>query len=812
MAAVTQLISTYTGGVSTQPDVKKLSGQVREADNCFADPTFGMTKRSGSLYLASLDDTPALKDGKWFFILRDNREAYIGCIVNGNIRIWNAITTVEASVDVSAGSTYITNTSTESNRHIFDVLTIQDTSIITNKNTVVAAQAIPSWTSGKNATVRLLEVSYGAEYVIDINGTEAARYDSPPNADSSTINANTILDDLKSDLEGKGYTVTKLDSSLEITSDTAFEINSRGGIGNDALLSFQDTLEVASLLPNQSIDGRLVKIINTDTDGLGYWTEFTADDGVSGNGFWEETVAPNVSPGFDNSTMPHQLKATAPNTFVLEPIPYEGRLVGDDETNPQPSFVGEKIQKSFFNSNRLGFLSEANVIMSQSGDPYNFYSASAQQQISSDVIDLNASSTRPVLLFSILNVAQGLLMFSRRQQFLLFSEDGALSPSTAVIRQISEYEMNTLVEPVNTGNSITFTSKSPSQSRVYSMVTRGSEDSPLVADIGKVVSGYLPDSIDFIESSPQNELTIFSGNTDKSLYFYRTYSNGQQIVLQSWFKWTMPGELQTFFAVEDRLFTVCAAGGHYLLSVVYFNQVQETEIIVNESGSIAGNPALEFYTKPSSIVLDGDNSKIYLPFTLPSQPATLLVTSSRTTFRRVNFDQFGYDDIASYNPNDDAGYIVKVDSWGEDGGGKYAVVNNQDLTGYATHCVVGYDYTMSLELPEFYYKMDGNDKVSDFTASLTISRLKFSIGLSGAISFKINAKGSDEWTDTQPVIEANYYLSNDSPLADENIFILPVYQRSKNFLVKAESDFPFPVSINSMMWEGQYSPRYYRRV
>ena len=48
-------------------------------------------------------------------------------------------------------------------------------------------------------------------------------------------------------------------------------------------------------------------------------------------------------------------------------------------------------------------------------------------------------------------------------------------------------------------------------------------------------------------------------------------------------------------------------------------------------------------------------------------------------------------------------------------------------------------------LPEFYYKMDGNDKVSDFTASLTISRLKFSIGLSGAISFKINAMGSEEW-------------------------------------------------------------------
>ena len=812
MAAVTQLISTYTGGVSTQPDVKKLSGQVREADNCFADPTFGMTKRSGSRYLANLADTPALKDAKWFFILRDNREAYIGCIVDGDIRIWNAITTVEASVDVSAGSAYIANSTTTIDRYAFDVLTIQDVSIITNKMTDVDALATPSWTAGKNATVRLLEVAYGAEYVIDINGSEAARYNSPADSDSETINANTILDKLKTDLEGEGFTVTKLDSSLEIEKSAAFTIDSRGGVGNDSLISFQDTVDVASILPNQSIHDRLVQIINTDTDGLGYWAEFTADDGVSGNGFWEETVAPNVSPGFDNSTMPHQLKATAPNTFVLEPIPYESRLVGDDETNPQPSFVGQTIQKAFFNSNRLGFLSEANVIMSQSGDPYNFYSASAQQQIASDVIDLNASSTRPVFLFSILNVAQGLLMFSRRQQFLLFSEDGALSPSTAVVRQISEYEMNTLVEPVNTGNSITFTSKSPSQSRVYSMVTRGSEDSPLVADIGKIVSGYLPDSIDFIEASPQNELTIFSGSNDNSMYFYRTYSNGQEIVLQSWFKWTMPGNMETFFAVEDRLFSICEVGGHYLLSVIYFNQVQETEIIVNTDGSVTGNPALDMYTSPTSIVKDGKNSKVYLPFTLPTLPATFMVTSSRSTFRRVNFDQFGYDDIASYSPTDDAGFIVKVDSWGEDGDGKYAVINNQDLTGYAAHCVVGYDYTMSLQLPEFYYKMDGNDKVSDFTASLTISRLKFSIGLSGAISFKINAKGSEEWTDTQPVIEANYYLSNDSPLADENIFILPVYQRSKNFLVKAESDFPFPVSINSMMWEGQYSPRYYRRV
>jgi len=814
MAAVTQLIPTFTSGVSTQPDTKKLSGQVKEADNCFADPTFGMTKRSGSLFLTTLDDTPALDHAKWFFILRDNREAYIGCIKGANIRVWNAITGNEASVDVSAGIGYLTGETPERpERLIYDVLTIQDTSIITNKTVDVEALSTPTWTdAGKKATVRLLEVSYGAEYVIFNNGAEVARYDSPPNSDTTTINANTILDDLASDLAGAGFTVTKLDTSLEIESTDVMAIDSKGGVANDALISFQDTIDVASNLPNQSVDGRLVKIINTDTDGFGYWTEFTADDGVSGNGFWEETVAPNVSPGFNNKTMPHQLRATDVDQFVFEPIPFESRLVGDDETNPQPSFVEQKIQKSFFTNNRLGFLSEANVIMSQSGDFFNFYSASAQQQIASDVIDLNASSTRPVLLFSCLNVAQGLLLFSRRQQFIMTSEDGALSPTTAVISQLSEYEMNVDVEPVNAGNSITFTSKSPDRSRVFSMVTRGSEDSPLVADIGKVVSGYLPASIDFIDSSTQNELTIFSSVEEKSMYIYRTYSNGREIVLQSWFKWTMPGELQTFFAVEDRVFSICAAGGKYVLSITYFNQVQTAEVMVNDAGDIYGNPALDFYQAPLSLSYDGTHTKAYLRYGSLDSPATFLVTTPRSgTFRQIDFDQFGYEDPIPFSSADTGGYFVKIESFGNDAGGDYALIPG-DLTEYASHCVVGYDYEMSLELPQLYYKLDGNDKISDYTASLTVSRIKFSVGLSGAIDFKLNAKGSQEWTDTQPVIDANYYLSNDAPLTDENIFILPIYQRSTNFLVKATSAYPFPVSLNSAMWEGQYSPRYYRRV
>ena len=43
---------------------------------------------------------------------------------------------------------------------------------------------------------------------------------------------------------------------------------------------------------------------------------------------------------------------------------FEERQVGDDTTNQQPSFVGSFVENVFFYMNRVGFLSEDNVILS----------------------------------------------------------------------------------------------------------------------------------------------------------------------------------------------------------------------------------------------------------------------------------------------------------------------------------------------------------------------------------------------------------------------------------------------------------------
>ena len=73
MAAVTQSIPSYLGGVSSQPDIKMSPGQVRDIINGYPDPTYGLTKRNGTQFLLTLEsyteeDDP-LTDASWFLLI-----------------------------------------------------------------------------------------------------------------------------------------------------------------------------------------------------------------------------------------------------------------------------------------------------------------------------------------------------------------------------------------------------------------------------------------------------------------------------------------------------------------------------------------------------------------------------------------------------------------------------------------------------------------------------------------------------------------------------------------------------------------------
>jgi hypothetical protein len=147
--------------------------------------------------------------------------------------------------------------------------------------------------------------------------------------------------------------------------------------------------------------------------------------------------------------------------------------------------------------------------------------------------------------------------------------------------------------------------------------------------------------------------------------------------------------------------------------------------------------------------------------------------------------------------------------FGKDATGNYFVFE-RDLQTVSDQLIVGYKYRFIVSFPEQYFKSkEGN---SDYTSFLNVARLKFAVGLTGAVEFQLKTKGRDIWNQVFPVIEADYYSANTGPLKNRYFFTIPIHQRSTNFMLKAYSDVPFPVCINMMTWEGMYSPRFYKRT
>jgi len=879
MAAVTQRIDNYLGGVSRQSDDKKLPGQVKECLNGYPDPTFGLTKRPGFEWIANLGTGTTYDSSKWFYIHRDADEKYIGCIKPasegspGDIDIWNATSGTACTVNYGTGAqAYLTGARTN-----YDILTVQDTSIITNNLITAAKIADPTFVTKTRATLILSDTAIDSPYSVTLNAGGGASDQTFSVTSTSTETYDTLLTKLKDGIDAlsiSGLTVTKYAATLELSrvvsgTRTAFGITCKGGAANNKLAVFQDQVDNVSQLPVQSFDGRVVKIINTASDNDTYFAKFVADDGISGTGYWEETLDPSKSAGLNQDTMPHELINNSTNTFTFQKITWTARLVGDDNTNSHPSFVGQKIQQAFFHNNRLGFLSKDNVSMSQSAQFYNFYHTSAQTVTDADPVDLSCSTIRPAALHGVIPTTQGLVLFSKNQQFLMSASNGILTPTTTTISSISNYEMDTEVDPVDMGTNINFLSKTPSYTRIFGMVTKGQEENPQVLDIGRVVNEWVPAGIDTFIASPQNQFLAMSGQSSNKIYFYRTYSDGEETLVQAWFNWQLPGTVQTTIVDSDDMYAVTKQGNQFTLSRASLSQSPEDAIIVNNQGQKV-NPCMDLYVAArnaagnATVTFDSTNrfSKCFIPFANVSTLTPVVVIKGST--QAGSFVESGF----TITPT-----VVTDD------GDPYFKVPGKDLTSVASSVMVGWKYNLDITLPRTYFRTDDNMTRSDFTASLIISRMKFAVGLSGVMGFKLRSTGIqqgsrtytgdgsttdfnwikadldyidriqvkvkinnvvttaftflsdtsirfntapasgddiliylEEWYSLNPTQKAGTYLADDVALDDLSVFTVPIHQRAENFVLRIVNDSPFPVSLNSMMWEGNYSPRFYRRA
>jgi len=817
MTSVSQRIPNFIGGVSQQADEKMLLGQVKDALNCYPDVTLGMLKRPGGKFLGRLASITAntANTAAWFSMFRDNQEKYIATISSAGVpRVWNLLTGLAGTVTYPTGKqasieSYLTATDYRS----IKTLTINDFTYIVNSEKTVTAKAADTYNFKRQATIVVSGIDHDNVYSVTI-GVTTYTY-TAPSSNSGKIIISTVMTGISNAITSGFATKTIIDNTIYLTFSSDTNVSGFAGSTGKDLRVFQDSVDTFSRLPEQAKNNQVVKINNTTANQDDFYLKFIADNGTSGKGYWEETVAPNVSTGLNEATMPVALIRTSvsPLTFRATfldgsetinslPLLWEPRLVGDDESNSHPSFVNNTIQDIFLFNNRLGFLTEDNVSMSQAGDYYNFYHKSATTITASDPIDLSCASIKPAIVRSVVPVTQGLLLFSDSQQFLMEAENGAWTPANCTISTIANYECDRYLKPVDLGSTVLYISRNQSWSRAFEIFVRGQRETPTVTETTKIVPEWMPQGITDTVGSAQNGLWIASSRTSPYMYLHRFYEQGDERSMASWVRWLLPSNVIHTAIQNDILYVLTSGTEGYTVTQNKLVLAPSTGGLINSLGNTV-DPNLDSWCEVTDVTMVAPT-----PPTAPSYSNTTSLTKVYlpTYFNTTKTIRFVVGLLKVGSPGTQSGY-TNVAVLATDGGGTYFTIPG-DVTG--NYIYVGYEYNMELTLPRYYYSM-GQAGV-DFTAVTTTSRMSFYTGLGGDVYFSIRDRSRAEWSSIGGAQIADFYISNTSPFRDTYVYKVPIYQRPDNYTMKVTSNTPFPVSLVAMQWEGQYAPGFYRRT
>ena len=360
---------------------------------------------------------------------------------------------------------------------------------------------------------------------------------------------------------------------FEISSsdDVEFEISAFDSKSGSALGVVYKEVDSISDLPTIAPNDFKVKVRGSAEDNEDdFYVKFETDSGGSdiSNGGWVEDVGFDEFTTLNNTTLPYKLVNTAENTFNLSAATWNTKQVGDSDSNPFPSFFSgtattgdRKISNMFFFKNRLGFLSEGSIIMSEAGEYFNFFRTTVRSLLDSDPIDINVASKRVTKLSSAVGFQENLILFGERGQFVLRGGD-LLTPKTVSVTPITNYDSDTSTTPLELGSYLYFPFTRGNFTGLREFTVNASTDNYDSAEVTSHVPQYIPANIlDIAGSTAENVICLVSSSDTKDMYIYKYYWEGNQKVLSSWSKFTFPFNIRGIEFVDSDLYIVAAKNG-----------------------------------------------------------------------------------------------------------------------------------------------------------------------------------------------------------------------------------------------------------
>ena len=594
MAVISRAIPTLLRGISQSSDALKQADHADIQDNADSNPVLGLTKRSGSQFLASVGSS-TLGNVHIQTINRDASEQYVAIFSNGNVKVFE-LDGNELTVNKPDGTNYL---NTSSPRSVMKTVTIADFTFVVNTSITPAMDSAVS-NSASNITQAIVFINQATAkttYSVTVDGVTVTD-DTTGNDPLSTT---TVATDLTAGLNSglTGFTIARNGPVIHIKKNDGsnFSIDGNDSQGNTKMTVIKDTVQQFTDLPNVSPNGYVVEIVGDEgTDFDNYYVKFTTNNGNAfEEGQWSETVEAGIPFKFNYDTMPHVLIRQADGNFrfarvdgdtytisgTTYTLPKWGeRIVGDLDSAPDPSFIGSTINNVFFFRNRLGFLAADNVILSTVSEFFNFFPETVISVLDTEPIDVAASHTKVAILKHAVTMGEKLILFSEQTQFVLSSSADNLTPSTANVLVQTEFESNAAAQPVGSGSSIYFLTKKGSFAGIREYIIAGNQQIQDAANTTIHVPRLIPSGIfKMAVSNNQDILVLLGTENPNKLYVNRwLYGDGFSKALNAWFTYTLNSNrsiLNIDFIGTDLILVIEEANGVTLEKIPFETNFRE---------------------------------------------------------------------------------------------------------------------------------------------------------------------------------------------------------------------------------------------
>lgn len=566
MALISASIPNLINGVSQQPPSLRLKTQAELQENGLSSVVNGLAKRPGTQLVKNLGAIPNAENAFIHTMRRDENEYYTLIVTEDDIYVVDkegVQRTVTGSFNYLNG---LTNPAEQ-----LAATTIADYTFILNKNVVTAEHATTTANRNPEALVYIKQGDYTCNYEISITiqGTTYTRSietmgstqpdDATARDAERSIQTDRIAHNLRYDVATEttyyGTTAagsipninfTEYGNVLHITSSAShdFDIKVKDSRGNQHIFAFKGTTGDFKKLPPTGPDGFIIGVVGDNDKGQDdYYVELQSTD--TGDQVWKETIKPNSKTDIDASTMPHQLISNANGTFTFQEATFKPREVGDDDTNPFPSFIGYPLNDIFFHRSRLGFLADENIILSEAGEftEFNFFKRTTLTLLDTDPIDAAVSNNKVSILKHAVPFNESLLLFSDLTQFRLTAQD-LLTPETIALDVTTQFEASLKAKPVGAGRYVFFATNRGKWSGIREYFVDIDAEVDDAADITAHVPEYIQGEVRKMEASSNEDMLICLSTEDtKAMYVYSYYWQGTDKLQSSWSRWTFEGDI-----------------------------------------------------------------------------------------------------------------------------------------------------------------------------------------------------------------------------------------------------------------------------